>query len=192
MIGFIRGSTSIKCLQAWSSRVPVVAVGRGKPVFDGDESGIPFVYATLCVPPGVIRAAFVTCGSTGRSSGGGVTSSMSPELYGARIMLTRLGVGVSGGGLVDVLPWFALRFLNGVTGRSGFLNSGSFDVSAPSIFADFVALCFLTATGELLVSRTRFLTSACASLTRGGVGIAETLAERRSDMVANLLVSMQI
>ena len=110
----------MRCSHAFVSRVLVVAVGRGRPVLDGEESGSPSVYATDCVPPGVTRVAFVTCGSTGRS-GGGVASSMSPELYGARMTLIRLGVGVSGGGLMLEF----LLFLRGVTGASGTLNSFS-------------------------------------------------------------------
>ena len=41
MMGLIRGSTLIRWRQAWSRRVPVVAVGRGMPVLDGEESGTP-------------------------------------------------------------------------------------------------------------------------------------------------------
>lgn len=121
----------------------MVAVGRGSPILDGEESG-PSENATSCVPPGVTRTAFVTCGSTGRS-GGGVVSSMSPELYGARITLIRLGVGVNGGGLLIAL----LVLLRGVTGTSGILNSFSCISLTGSVDFDFGFLVLTSAASEL-------------------------------------------
>lgn len=38
MTGFRRGSVAIRCATAWSSSVPVVAAGRGSPVFEGEAS----------------------------------------------------------------------------------------------------------------------------------------------------------
>lgn len=125
----------MRWLHACSRIVLVVAVGRGSLVLDGVESGSVSGYATLCVPPGVTKVAFVTCGSTGRS-GGGVESSTSPVLYGARITLTRLGVGVNGG-FFDGFTAAPLReFFTGVTGT---LNSGSF----PSPFTKMCSVSFL-------------------------------------------------
>lgn len=68
-----RGSVAIRCAAAFSRSVPVVAVGRGRPVLLGDASAsVPGGYATSDEPWGVRSVALVWCGSTGRSSGGGV------------------------------------------------------------------------------------------------------------------------
>lgn len=38
MTGFRRGSVAMRWARPWSRRVPVVAVGRGRPVFEGEVS----------------------------------------------------------------------------------------------------------------------------------------------------------
>lgn len=73
MSGSKRGSVAIRCATAFSRSVPVVAVGRGRPVLLGDAStSVSGGYATSDEPWGVRSVALVRCGSTGRSSGGGV------------------------------------------------------------------------------------------------------------------------
>lgn len=72
MTGWRRGSVAIRWAIASSRSVPVVAVGRGRPVFEGDASSTLRGYALTEEPWGVMRVAFVRCGSTGRSRGGGV------------------------------------------------------------------------------------------------------------------------
>lgn len=71
---FRRGSVASKCAIPCSRSVPVVAVGRGRPVFEGEASSRLIGYAFTEEPWGVRRVAFVRCGSTGRLSGGGVES----------------------------------------------------------------------------------------------------------------------
>lgn len=56
MTGCNRGSVAIRWATAFSSSVPVVASGRGSPVFEGEAS---VGYAVTEEPWGVRRVAFV-------------------------------------------------------------------------------------------------------------------------------------
>ena len=71
------------------------------------------------MPPGVVRVAFVACGSAGRISGGReVVFGLS---IGARIARTREGVGVNGG----TFDFLGDRLLLGVVGKAGVLKVSS-------------------------------------------------------------------
>ena len=85
------------------------------------------------------NVAFVVCGSTGLLSGagGGVASSISPELYDALNTFTRDGVGVKGGILGAVLELALLRDFKGVTGPVGRLK-GDFSGSTGGSCLDFL------------------------------------------------------
>lgn len=117
---------------------------------------------------------------------------MSPLLYGARITLTRDGVGVSGGTLLVAVA--TLRLRSGVAGASGFLKTSSpiatLDVSAlPALgFFDFET----SAEASAEASAERFL---LVELERSGV-VARfalaTLLERRRDIVNECLASIQL
>ncbi len=184
--------------QAWSRSVLVVAVGRGSPpVFDGVESGGRSTgYATLCVPPGVASVAFVTWGSTGRSWGGGVASS--PELYGARMTLTRLGVGVNGGCFLvfvacPVVAGTLLAFLTGVTGT---LNSGASPsplMVTSSFFSARDFAFFAVALGVRELAERFFTLLVVTGLAVDDVGrlVLESLLDRRTDMVVKERTSIQ-
>lgn len=96
-IDFKRGSAAIRCAVACSSNIPVVAGGRGIPVFDGEASSTLEGETVTEVPRGVCRIAFVRCGSTGRSSEGGVRCLLSVMVSVAR--LSRSLAIFSAGGL---------------------------------------------------------------------------------------------
>lgn len=59
MIGCSRGSVAIRWAMASSRSVPVVARGRGSPVFEGETFSAPAGYAVTEEPWGVRRVAFV-------------------------------------------------------------------------------------------------------------------------------------
>jgi len=140
------------------------------------------------VPPGVTSVALVMCGFAGRlvKVGGGVASSMSPVLYGDGTplsMLTRDGVGVSGGAFVGL----ALLALAGVMGPSGFLNGNGSEVALELDFAFLLvvsvvfepALRFRDAV-EVAVS----VEAACSEVVVVVVGTSR--ADLLSDMVPDL------
>lgn len=59
MTGCRRGSVAIRWATACSSSIPVVASGRGSPVFEGEASSALAGYAVIEEPWGVRRVAFV-------------------------------------------------------------------------------------------------------------------------------------
>lgn len=148
----------------------MVAVGGGRPIFEGVDSEASSGYATFCVPPGVTRGALVTCGPTGRS-GGGVALSRFAERYGSRMALTRLGVGVNGG-TFDCLGGPLLAFLTGV---SGTLNSGS--------SAGLDLFVFASCAGELAKRFLETLAAVVAFSDAAAMVREETLLDLRTAML---------
>lgn len=59
MTGSRRGSVAMRWARPFSRRVPVVAEGRGRPVFEGEDSERVVGYAFIEEPWGVRRVAFV-------------------------------------------------------------------------------------------------------------------------------------
>ena len=108
---------------------------------------------------------------------------MSPELYGARMTLTKDGVGVRRGGVPVVAA--ALRFRTGVTGASGFLNTFS-DVDATTfclLRPGWIAASF---------SAARFLLLVGSDMTiELDIGLDTTLVDRRKDIVKFTSIQMR-